>query len=54
MSRRIDMAKTLMRRANLPLASIAVEVGFNDQSHLTSIFRREMGTTPGRFRTALT
>jgi AraC family transcriptional regulator len=54
MRRRIDMAKTLMRRTNLPLASIAVEVGFNDQSHLTSIFRRETGTTPGRFRTALT
>jgi len=54
MGRRIDRAKTLMRRTNLPLASIAVEVGFNDQSHLTSIFRRETGATPGRFRTALT
>ena len=54
MRRRIDRAKALMRRTNLPLASIAVEVGFNDQSHLTSIFRRETGTTPGRFRTALT
>jgi len=54
MRRRIDRAKILMRRTNLPLASIAVEVGFNDQSHLTSIFRRETGATPGRFRTALT
>jgi AraC family transcriptional regulator len=53
MRRRIDRAKTLMRRTNLPLASIAVEVGFNDQSHLTSIFHRETGMTPGRFRTAL-
>jgi len=54
MRRWIDRAKTLMRRTNLPLASIAVEVGFNDQSHLTSIFRRETGATPGQFRTALT
>jgi AraC family transcriptional regulator len=54
MRRRIDRAKTLIRRTNLPLASIAVEAGFNDQSHLTSIFRRETGMTPGRFRTALT
>lgn len=53
MRRRIDRAKTLMRRTNQPLASIAAEVGFNDQSHLTSIFRRETGTTPGRFRTAV-
>jgi AraC family transcriptional regulator len=53
MRRRIERAKTLMRRTNRPLASIAFEVGFNDQSHLTSIFCRETGMTPGRFRTAL-
>ena len=53
MQRRIERAKTLMRRTNQPLALIAQEVGFADQSHLTSIFRREMGTTPGRYRAAL-
>jgi AraC family transcriptional regulator len=51
--RRIERAKTLMRRTNQRLASIAVEVGFNDQSHLTSIFRRETGMTPGTFRAAV-
>jgi AraC family transcriptional regulator len=51
--RRIERAKTLMRRSNLPLSTIALEVGFTDQSHLTSIFRRETGMTPGRFRAAL-
>jgi AraC family transcriptional regulator len=51
--RRIDRAKTLMRRTRQPLASIAQEVGFTDQSHLTAIFRRETGMTPGRFRAAL-
>ena len=35
-----------MRRTNRPLAEIAQTVGFADQSHLTSIFRREMGVTP--------
>ena len=42
-----------MRRTNQPLALIAQEAGFADQSHLTSILRRETGVTPGRFRAAL-
>jgi AraC family transcriptional regulator len=42
-----------MRRTNQPLALIAQEAGFTDQSHLTSIFRREIGVTPGRFRAEL-
>jgi AraC-like DNA-binding protein len=53
MERRIERAKVLMRRTRQPLASIALEVGFADQSHLTAIFRREIGMTPGRFRAAL-
>ena len=53
MQRRIERAKTLMRRTSQPLASIALEVGFTDQSHLTQVFRRATGVTPGRFRAAL-
>jgi AraC family transcriptional regulator len=53
MERRIERAKALMRRTRQPLASIALEVGFTDQSHLTGVFRRETGMTPGRFRAAL-
>ena len=53
MQRRLERAKTLMRRTKQPLALIAQEAGFTDQSHLTSIFRRETGTTPGRYRAAL-
>jgi AraC family transcriptional regulator len=51
--RRIEHAKALLRRTHQPLALIALEAGFADQSHLTSIFRREIGVTPGRFRAAL-
>jgi AraC family transcriptional regulator len=51
--RRLERAKTLLRRTRQPLALIAQRAGFADQSHLTSIFRREMGVTPGRFRAAL-
>ena len=53
MERRIERAKILIRRTRQPLASIALEVGFTDQSHLTGVFRRETGMTPGRFRAAL-
>jgi AraC family transcriptional regulator len=51
--RRLERAKTLLRQTHQPLAMIAQEAGFADQSHLNSIFRREMGVTPGRFRAAL-
>jgi len=51
--RRLERAKTLMRRTNQPLAVIAHEVGFSDQSHLISVFRREIGVTPGHSRAAL-
>ena len=54
MQRRFERAKVLMRRTNQPLASIAQAAGFSDQSHLTSVFRRETGVTPGQFRAALT
>jgi AraC family transcriptional regulator len=52
--RRVERAKRLLRQTRLPLAMIAREAGFNDQSHLTQMFRREMGVTPGRYRAALT
>jgi AraC family transcriptional regulator len=51
--RRVERAKRLMRLTHQPLALIALEVGFADQSHFTIAFRREIGVTPGRFRAAL-
>jgi AraC family transcriptional regulator len=53
MHRRVERAKALIRRTDHPLALIAQEVGFADQSHLTSVFRREIGVTPGNFPAAL-
>jgi AraC family transcriptional regulator len=50
--RRLERAKTLIQRTNRPLAVIARDVGFLDQSHLTAVFRREIGITPGRYRAA--
>ena len=53
MQRRLERAKTLMRRSSRPLAVTAQEAGFTDQSHLTLMFRREIGVTPGRYRASL-
>jgi AraC family transcriptional regulator len=51
--RRIERAKAMLRRTHQPLGLIAQQAGFADQSHLTSLFRRETGVTPGQFRAAL-
>jgi AraC family transcriptional regulator len=51
--RRIERAKRLLCQTGLPLARIAQETGFTDQSHLAQMFRREVGVTPGRFRAAM-
>ena len=48
--RRVDRAKALLAEGNLPIAQIAVAVGFGNQSHMTTHFRRVVGTTPRRFR----
>ena len=51
--RRVERAKTLLRRTRQPLALIALEAGFGDQSHFTTAFSHEMGVTPGHFRAEL-
>ena len=38
--------------AGVPLAEAAVSAGFSDQSHLTRVFARQYGVTPGRYFTA--
>jgi len=43
----------LLRDPEWPLALIAAECGFADQSHFTRVFRRMAGTTPARFRQAV-
>jgi AraC-like DNA-binding protein len=48
--RRVEAAKVLIRHG-LPLAEVAGQCGFSDQSQLTRTFMRYAGTTPGRFRT---
>jgi AraC family transcriptional regulator len=44
--RRVERARLLLERGGLPIAEVAREVGFYDQSHLNRHFKRVLGLTP--------
>lgn len=48
--RRVERARELLASTGLPLAEVALAVGFKSQEHFTAVFRRFAGTTPGRYR----
>jgi AraC family transcriptional regulator len=50
--RRIDRAKELLVQGDASLVQIALDVGFQTQAHFTTVFKRFVGTTPGRWRAA--
>jgi AraC family transcriptional regulator len=50
-TRRVERVQQILRRdPDVPLAEIAVNAGFSDQSQLTRHFKRQIGVTPGQFR----
>jgi AraC family transcriptional regulator len=51
--RRLEYARRKLADPELPLAEIALDAGFSDQSHLTRTFKRFTGKTPGEYRTFL-
>ncbi|TLY60093.1 MAG: helix-turn-helix domain-containing protein [Gammaproteobacteria bacterium] len=50
---RIERAKALLCRSELTITEVAARVGFTDQSHFTTIFRRMTSMTPGNYRNAM-
>jgi AraC family transcriptional regulator len=48
--RRIERGRALLEKSSLPLVEIALELGFVSQSHFTSVFHREVRTTPQSYR----
>ncbi|QXQ05354.1 AraC family transcriptional regulator [Sphingosinicellaceae bacterium] len=50
MQRRIERAQSLLLSTSDPIAAIALECGFTDQSHFTTVFRRIVGVPPGAWR----
>lgn len=47
---RLEAAKCLLKETTLPLAQVALEVGFPHQSHFTQAFKRYVGRTPLNYR----
>lgn len=47
---RVERCMRLLARTSTPLAEIASQLGFSDQSHLGHAFRRSVGCTPLEFR----
>ena len=47
---RVQSVCGMLRGTEASVASIGVRTGFYDQAHLTRVFRRIIGTTPGDYR----
>ena len=50
LDRRIDRVKELSTNTSEPLSSIAADCGFSDQSHMTRVFKKRAGQSPGEYR----
>lgn len=50
LSQRVQKARELLAFSHLSIAEIAATCGFYDQAHLTRIFKKQLGTTPGAYR----
>jgi AraC family transcriptional regulator len=47
---RVDRVRAALHHSDLSLATIAVSLGFADQSHCARVFRRTLGMTPAEYR----
>jgi AraC family transcriptional regulator len=50
---RVEMAKRALAESDRAVSTIAAELGFADQAHLTRVFRDATGWTPAAFRRAM-
>ncbi len=50
---RIDSAKQLLQTSNLSISEVAYRVGYQDLSHFTGLFKKQLSTTPSDYRTTV-
>jgi len=50
---RVELAKRALAESSRTVSTIAAELGFADQAHLTRVFRDATGWTPAAFRRAM-
>ncbi|MEM1131831.1 MAG: helix-turn-helix domain-containing protein [Pseudomonadota bacterium] len=49
-SRRLSRARELLSDSDRSIAAIAAATGFSSQAHLSTVFKKRIGTTPARYR----
>lgn len=49
---RLEEAKRLLRSTDWPIMQVCLAVGYESQGHFTTLFKREVGVTPGAYRRA--
>ncbi len=47
---RISQAKLLLANTSLSVETVSMQAGFNDAGHFSQIFKKEVGTTPLKYR----
>ena len=52
LQQRIEHAKSVLANTDTPLVEVALSVGFQTQSHFSTVFKRLAGETPGRWQRA--
>ncbi|MFV0467204.1 MAG: AraC family transcriptional regulator [Lachnospiraceae bacterium] len=50
---KIDHAKLLLKNTNLSLISVAIELGFDNQSYFSNVFKKATGMTPRQYRQSI-
>ncbi|WP_415400832.1 helix-turn-helix domain-containing protein [Tateyamaria sp. SN3-11] len=51
--KRVDAAKDLLATTDHPITEVAAAVGYENHGHFSTIFKRETGKSPSRFRSEL-
>jgi AraC-like DNA-binding protein len=46
----MEKAQALLKNTDMPIGKIAYEVGYNDQSYFTKVFKKRVHCTPKAFR----
>lgn len=50
LQRRVEHARSLLKRRDIKIIDIAAECGFSSQAHMTQVFRECVGITPAQYR----
>ena len=50
LNKRLEPARVRLLSDRGPIAAIGLDLGFNDQSHFTRVFKKQFGLTPGQYQ----